>query len=184
MDKLQVGGIELAYACQGDGDWIVFSHCGMIPDGFVPISNDPSFIDYRRLTYHRRGQGNSSHPSGAVTTVDHAGDLESLMRALGIRTGHVVGHSFGGAIAIQLAIQAPNLVQTLTICDPAMPNVPMPNAEKFLEDAMAIQARYESGDKKGAFDDFMSARAGVGWRESIERELLEGTYKKGLKDVD
>jgi pimeloyl-ACP methyl ester carboxylesterase len=184
MDKLQIGEIEIVYDRQGDGEWIVFSHCGMIPDGFVPISNNPSLFDYTRLTYHRRGQGESSHPSGTVTTVVHADDLERLMRTLGIRKAHLVGHSFGGAIAIQLAIQAPKLVQTLTICDPAMPSVPMPNAEKFLEDAKAIQARYDSGDKKAAFDDFMSARVGVGWKESIERELPSGTYEKGLRDVD
>jgi pimeloyl-ACP methyl ester carboxylesterase len=184
MDRIQIEENELAYRRQGSGEWIVFSHCGMIATGFVPISDDTRLSNFERLTYHRRGQGESSHPKGVVTTFDHARDLQGLMHALGIERAHVVGHSFGGSIAIQLAIQARDLIQTLTICDPAMTNVPMPNAEEFLESAKAIRARYDCGDKQGAFDDFMSTRVGPGWRESIERELPEGTYEQGLKDVD
>ena len=42
------------------------------------------------------------------------------MKHLGLERAHVVGHSYGGAIAVQLALEAPSLVHSLVLLEPAI----------------------------------------------------------------
>ena len=42
------------------------------------------------------------------------------MSYLGIGCTHVVGHSSGGAIALQLALDTPDVVHTLTLLEAAL----------------------------------------------------------------
>ena len=48
----------------------------------------------------------------------HADDLAALIEELDVGAVHVVGHSRGGAVALQLALQRPELVRTLVLADP------------------------------------------------------------------
>src|SRR4051812_47072954 len=55
----------------------------------------------RRVTaYDLRGHGYSDAPPTGYTSADYAGDLFSLMDELGIERATLVGHSFGGVIAL------------------------------------------------------------------------------------
>ena len=42
------------------------------------------------------------------------------MRHVGFDSAHVVGHSLGGVIALQLALDAPQAVRTLALMEPAL----------------------------------------------------------------
>src|SRR5512141_2614386 len=46
-------------------------------------------------------------------------DLLEFVRALGLPSFHLVGHSLGGAVALQLALKHPEKVRTLTLVTPA-----------------------------------------------------------------
>src|SRR4051812_28017034 len=54
----------------------------------------------RVTAYDLRGHGYSDVPPAGYTSADHAGDLLALMDQLGIGRASVVGHSFGGVIAL------------------------------------------------------------------------------------
>jgi pimeloyl-ACP methyl ester carboxylesterase len=60
-----------------------------------------------------------SQPAGApvehVTVEQMADDAEALMQAAGWQAAHVVGHSLGGLIALQLALSAPHRVRSLSL---------------------------------------------------------------------
>jgi pimeloyl-ACP methyl ester carboxylesterase len=42
------------------------------------------------------------------------------METLNIDRAHIVGHSYGGAIALQLAVDAPNKIHTLSLLEPGL----------------------------------------------------------------
>ena len=81
----------------------------------------PALTDrYRVLNYHRRGFAGSTAGSEPASIADHAADALALMRHVGFERAHVVGHSLGGAIALQLALDAPEAVRSLVLLEPAL----------------------------------------------------------------
>jgi 3-oxoadipate enol-lactonase len=72
---------------------------------------------YRVLAYDTRGHGGTDAPAGAYTLDMLAEDGRALLRALGIARTHWVGLSMGGMIGQALALTAPELFQSLSLCD-------------------------------------------------------------------
>jgi len=62
-----------------------------------------------------RGFGRSSYPGGRVRVSNLSADMASLLQSLEVGPAHVIGLSMGGAIALQLAFDAPNLVKSLVL---------------------------------------------------------------------
>jgi 3-oxoadipate enol-lactonase len=75
---------------------------------------------FQCLTFDNRDVGRSGASDGVVTTRDFADDTAALMREVGIGRAHVVGASFGGMIAQELALNHPDQVETLTLVCTAM----------------------------------------------------------------
>jgi proline iminopeptidase len=71
----------------------------------------------RIILYDQRGRGDSTAPPGAASArIEHdAGDLLALRQALGYRTWDVLGHSWGGGIAMLAAEQDRVGVRTLVL---------------------------------------------------------------------
>jgi 3-oxoadipate enol-lactonase len=72
---------------------------------------------YRVLRYDVRGHGGSGIPPGPYTLEQMAGDLEELLRSLGIPETHFVGVSMGGLIGMTAALSHPRLIRSLVLCD-------------------------------------------------------------------
>ncbi|MBI4628186.1 MAG: 3-oxoadipate enol-lactonase, partial [Candidatus Rokubacteria bacterium] len=72
---------------------------------------------YRVLRYDTRGHGGTDAPAGAYTLDQLADDARGLLRALGIEKTHWVGLSMGGMIAQALALQTPERLASLALCD-------------------------------------------------------------------
>ncbi|HSL57153.1 MAG TPA: alpha/beta fold hydrolase [Acidimicrobiales bacterium] len=68
------------------------------------------------LAYDQRGLGRSSSPPGDWTMADYADDADALLDALGWDRAHVVGVSFGGMVAQELALRHPNRIDRLVLC--------------------------------------------------------------------
>ena len=71
--------------------------------------------DYRCVFYDRRACGQSDAPAGGYDMSNCARDLKNLLEHLGIARTHVLGSSAGGPIAMQFAMDYPEMTDTLIL---------------------------------------------------------------------
>ena len=112
-------GVKLEYELRGTGEPVALIHLSLYADSFAPLMDQPALVGYRLLRYHRRGYAGSSRTVGPVTIADQAADLAGLLDDVGIRRAHVARHSYGGLIALQLALDRPDLVGTIVLMESA-----------------------------------------------------------------
>jgi pimeloyl-ACP methyl ester carboxylesterase len=103
MERANVNGIELEYDPQGAGHPVLLIHGAFIPDAMRPLGGQDALESYELICYHRRGFADSSRPPGPTTIAEHAADAVGLLDQLSIDRAHVVGHSSGAAIALEMA---------------------------------------------------------------------------------
>jgi pimeloyl-ACP methyl ester carboxylesterase len=112
---LEHRGCRLHYRVRGDGPPVLFVQgVGLHGDGWTPQVDGLS-ERYRCLTFDNRGMG-QSQPHGTRSSVEQmAEDACMLIDAQGWRSAHVIGHSLGGLVAMQLALAAPERVRSLSL---------------------------------------------------------------------
>lgn len=181
MDQAKIDGVTLEYEMQGSGEPVVFIHGALMGDTYAPLMDEPSLKGFRLIRYHRRGFAGSSPAADGLSIAGQAADCLALMRALDAEPAHVVGHSSGGAIALQLALDAPKAVRSLTLLEPALLGVP--SGPQFFEQATAVLEVYGAGDKAAAVDAFLQAVCGKGYRDAVDR-ALPGAMTQAVADSD
>ena len=120
----------------------------------------PSLLgtSYRVISLDNRDSGLSQRVEAPYAIQDMAQDVVGLLEELSIAHAHVLGYSMGGAIAQELAIGFPNLV-----------------------DRLVLLATYDAADPRGAdlFRGFASLRRDLPREEYIRLTLPWGyTYKE------
>lgn len=74
---------------------------------------------FRVLRYDSRGHGASVAPPGPYTIAELGQDVVHLYEALGIERAHYCGLSMGGMVGMWLAVNAPEVVNRLVLCNTA-----------------------------------------------------------------
>ena len=115
---------------------------------------------------------------------DHALHCGLLMRHLGFEQAHVVGHSSSAAIALQLALDAPEAVGTLVLMEPARPSPSTLAQAEFVSTVVEPAVRrYREGDKAGAVDSWCRGVFGPEYRAALD-EGLPGGLEQAIVDAD
>jgi pimeloyl-ACP methyl ester carboxylesterase len=118
MPRAFVNGIGINYQQAGVGPDLVLVHGLAANLAFWYIRILPFLIrEFRVTVYDLRGHGFSDMPHSKYTSADMAKDLGGLLGQLGIDQAHLVGHSFGGLVALHFAVLFPKRVSSLTIAD-------------------------------------------------------------------
>jgi pimeloyl-ACP methyl ester carboxylesterase len=182
MDRATLGDTELEYQVHGSGEPVVFIHPGIYADWFTPLLSQPILTTrYRLVHYHRAGCAGSSRLAGPVSLGQHAAHCRSLMRVLGIERAHIVGHSSSGNVALQLALDTPDVVHSLAILEPALHSVPSVQTSRAFV-ATAVQL-YRANNRPQAIDTFLRGVCGPGYREVLDR-MLPGAFDQHVADAD
>lgn len=74
---------------------------------------------HRVIAYDNRGFGFSERSDTGYSNADYAGLLVALLDSLGVGDAVLVGHSMGGAIALETALLSPNRVRGVVLMGPA-----------------------------------------------------------------
>lgn len=115
-----VNGVSLAYREQGTGEPVVFVH-GSASDLRTWEQQVPAIgAGYRAVAYSRR----YARPNGDIKAgvddqmLPHVDDLVAFLGAIDAAPAHLVGHSWGGFIALLAAIRRPEAVRSLVLLEP------------------------------------------------------------------
>lgn len=108
-------GGRLAWRRRGEGAPVVFIQgVGVAGSGWEP-QIDELAARYACVWFDNRGIGGSQPLDPRITVPGMAGDAIAVFDAAGIASAHVVGHSLGGLVALQLALTAPARVKSLAL---------------------------------------------------------------------
>lgn len=185
MERATVDGVELEYELKGSGEPVLLIPPGPVAGAFLPFLSQQALVHrYRLIRYHRRGQAGSTRPATPVSFADHASDAALLLDHLGVRRAHVAGHSTGGAIALQLALDHPEVVETLALLEPTL--FAVPSAEAFLKKAGPSLQAYAAGDREAAMAGFLSVVSGLDWEtcRAVIDERVPGGADRALEEAD
>lgn len=186
MRRALVNGIELEYEITGSGEPVLMIS-PVLADGFQPLVGERTLTDRCRLiTYHKRGWAGSTRtpPPMTMTMAEHATDAAALLEYLNIDRAHVAGHSSGAAVAIQLALDHPQRVQTLALLELSLLSIPA--AAGLLEKAGPAFTDYAEGRREAALATFLSAVSGLAWPEcrALLEQRIPGAMAQTLADAD
>jgi 3-oxoadipate enol-lactonase len=117
MPHQKVNGIEIYYELHGpeNAEVIVFSNGIFMSTASWGFQLAELKQHFRVLLYDCRGMWQSEHPEGPYSMEQHADDLTGLLTALGIKSAHIAGISYGGEISMVFACKYPGLVKSLII---------------------------------------------------------------------
>lgn len=152
------------------------------------------------LSFDQRGLGRSERPVGPYRMHHYADDAAALLEAVGWDNCCVMGVSFGGMVAQELAIRHPRRIQRLALaCTssggkggasfPLHEFQDLSPADRALKTIQVADTRYGADwvvanpDKAGKMRDFYLARAAIAAPDDPERDALIAAAGRDQVDV-
>lgn len=121
MSVIRVNGVALYYEERGAGEPIVCIHGTSSSAAVWGEAVDELAKHGRTISYDRRGCFRSERPEPYVTAVrQHADDAAALIDAVDAAPAIVIGRSYGGETAIDLALRYPDRVRALALLEAAL----------------------------------------------------------------
>lgn len=188
-------GIKIGYIQYGNENLpnLVFIHGG-------PGDNS---ADFRRMgkqlasnfhvtLYDSRGCGLSTKKLNVkdLKVSDYINDLKELLNHLEIDSTILLGHSFGGAIAIEFAVAYPGIVKQLVLANPFLSGLKI-QKNRFEQsyqyalkenDTVKINAyhKYKSGDSITIWDEAKMTDARLRW---YNPEIIDSVFSYDYKSL-
>ncbi|MBK1787209.1 alpha/beta fold hydrolase [Prauserella cavernicola] len=110
-----VGGNRVPYHETGTGEPLLLHHGAESHRGQYAIFAPLLRSGIRAISYDQRDVGDAEYVDADYTMQDLADDCVGLMDALDIEKAHIMGVSFGGAIALYVAARHPDRVRSLVV---------------------------------------------------------------------
>ncbi len=174
---LAVNGTSLFYHAIGDGEPVFVIHGGPVLDQSYMIDHFKELAKHHRLIFFDQracGRSAAEIDTSSMTIKNLVEDIEGLRQRLGLDKIHVLGHSWGGMLAAQYAIEYPLKVKSLVLCD-AMP----PSFRLWSEEETELAKRttfYDSllGEQIKAQEGFKNQE--VSWVDSLMKVAFKTQF--------
>jgi pimeloyl-ACP methyl ester carboxylesterase len=171
---INIRGDEIHYIEQGSGEPLIFIH-GTIGDYRAWLSRmEPYSEDYHVVSYSRRYAWPNEQRFDSLVDYSvriHADDLYALIQKLGFKKVRLVGHSYGAYTALTMALDHPEVVQSLVLGEPPAASL-VENSERgresrdaFLENNLRPAAHDFRAEKNDAgLEHFLQGVMGPDFR--------------------
>jgi pimeloyl-ACP methyl ester carboxylesterase len=138
-----VNGLKMYYEIKGVGKPAVYihpvvSHCGLIPG----LTGNRQWI-----AMDLQGHGRTADIDRPMTCEQHADDIAALLKHLEIEEADFFGDSFGGTIAVMMAVRHPQLVRRVVSHGGSLAPYPGPAADRPPDDADLVKWQREEYQK-------------------------------------
>jgi len=142
MPEITRDSVTISFSDEGSGPAVVLLH-GHTLDRRVwdPLMPQLLGAGVQVLRPDLRGHGKSTRPNSGYHVSHHASDVAALLDAVGADSATVIGFSFGGGVALEMALTHGPHVAALGLMAPVMPDRPFEPAfmESLREVAMTIR---------------------------------------------
>ncbi len=119
------GEVSIFYLDEGRGDPVLMIHGHTLDHrAFDGVAAALAGKSLRLIRPDLRGHGRSDVPPSGYHWSHHAADMAAVLQAAGVPRATVVGFSLGGGVALELAIERPELVGGLVLIDAVLPDRP------------------------------------------------------------
>jgi 3-oxoadipate enol-lactonase len=121
MPAVIINGLNIFYEEKGNpkSENVVFFLNGVMASTSSWNFQVPVFekLGFRIILHDFRGQLRSDKPEGVYSFKQHADDTIELMNYLNIDQAHMIGTSYGGEVALKLAVDHPAQVKSISLID-------------------------------------------------------------------
>jgi proline iminopeptidase len=139
----QVNGVELYFRALGKGEPIIVLPGGPGLDAsYLHPSLDPLSANFRLISYDPRSAGKSKGVMDTLrlTADQFVEDLEGLRQSFGINKMHLMGHSYGGLLAMLYASKYPQHLYSLTLISSGAADTSMARTQaKTADERLSLQ---------------------------------------------
>ncbi len=173
VPEVRVNGVSLYYEEHGTGAAILGVHGGGSSAAMWTDAAPELAERGRAILYDRRGSFRSERPEPYVTDVhEQADDAAALIDALAAAPAIVIGRSYGGAIAIDLALRYPDRVRALVLLEGDVSSLSETAAREVAEITESILAAAEVDMDTVAPTLMREVLGDAGW-EGLPEEVKE-----------
>lgn len=132
-NTIRIDGSQVLYTVRGKGSPVLLLHgWGSSSDSWRDVQNMLANVGLRVFAIDLPGFGKTPPPSSVWGVEEYASCVEQFARALGLSSFSLVGHSFGGQIAVFFASSHPSLVAKLVLIAPAAIRPPLGTRQRAL----------------------------------------------------
>jgi len=158
------GGVKIHYVVEGKGPLVVMIHG--FPDYWAtwkPLMATLSAAGYRTAALDNRGYNLSGQPKGeaAYAMPNLVGDVAAVIAAEGQKNAVVIGHDWGAAIAWNVAMSRPDVVNKLIIM--SVPHPAGMGRELATNKAQQEGSNYARNFQKPGSEKNLTAEGLAGW---------------------
>jgi pimeloyl-ACP methyl ester carboxylesterase len=178
MTRVPIAGAELETVVLGSGDPVVLVPTALTADELRPLAERLREC-FSVVHYRRRGYGGSSPAAQPGSVARDSADCARLLAALGIERVHLLGTSYSAGVALQLAVDHPEVVHTLTLVEP--PPVHGPGDAAFRAAADDLLRERLARGPEAAVDRFFTVTMGSDWRGRLD-DVIPGGSAEVLRD--
>jgi pimeloyl-ACP methyl ester carboxylesterase len=182
--RMRINGVDLyVEPAAGDGEPVVLVHGGWTDHGTWAALVPALARSFRVVTYDRRGHSRSERGPTPPPRRLHEDDLAALIEALGEGPVHLVGSSYGAAIALALAGRRPELVHSVVAHEPLLIDlVPAPAAAAAMQ---SVATQLAAGDvERGTRRFFEDVALGPGGWEKVPEPIQRAAVGNAQTYVD
>jgi 3-oxoadipate enol-lactonase len=181
---LQVNGLRMYVERAGQGETLLY-----ISGTGADLRNKPNQLDspfaanFDMVCFDQRGLGQTQNPQGPYAMSDYADDAAALLDLVGRDPVRVIGVSFGGMVAQELAIRYPQKIRSLVLActssgGPGQPSYPLHELEE-LAPLDRIKRNLQITDTRRT-DQWITENPEK-WQKLVEISLAG---RRGDRDVD